>query len=102
MSFFKEIKDSVLWDFRLEDEFKGPRKNGYAFVIDVCDQQPRVAIYMIKERLSKTQTLLEKFQPPRDMLVRSVEEMGGNLNREALYNINSEVREWLEKNLFGD
>lgn len=100
MDFFQEIKDHVLWDFRLENEFKGERRHGYAFVVDVCDGTPRLAIYMIKERLSKTQTLLEKHQPPREMLVRAVEEEGGNLNRDCLYNINAEIRDWLEENLF--
>ncbi len=100
MNFFQEIKDNVLWDFRLENEFKGERRQGYAFVVDVCDGTPRLAIYMIKERLSKTQTLQEKHQPPREMLVRAVEEQGGNLNLDNIYNINAEIRGWLEENLF--
>lgn len=98
MSFFTEIKDHILWDFRLEDEFKiKERKTGYAFVIDVCDQTPRLAIYIIKERLSKTQTLIE--QPPREMMVRAVEEQGGNLKLDNLFDINNEIRRWIEQNL---
>lgn len=102
MNFFQEIKDNILWDFRLEDEFKGERRNGYSFVVDVCDSVPRLAIYMMKDRLSKTQTLKEAHQPPRDMLVRAVEQAGGNMKLDNVYNINSEIRLWLEENLFRD
>ena len=100
MDFFQGIKDHVLWDFCLEDEFKCTRRNGYAFVIDVCGQKPRLALYMIKDRLSKTQTLQDKQQPPEELLVRAVEEQGGNLQRDNLYDINETLRVWLRENLF--
>lgn len=99
MNFFQEIKESILWDFKLEDEFKGPRRHGYAFVVDVCDRVPRLAIYMMKERLSKTQTMQENQQPPRDMLVRAVEDAGGNMNLDCIYDINGEIRNWVKENL---
>jgi len=100
MNFFQEIKNDVLWDFCLEDEFKCERRNGYAFVVDVCDKKPRLALYMIKDRLSKTQTLQDKQQPPEEMLAQAVEEQGGNLNLDNLYNINAALRDWVQKNLF--
>jgi len=99
MNFSREIKGNILWDFRLEDEFKGERHNGYAFVVDVCDKKPRLALYMIKDRLSKTQTLQDKQQPPEEMMFRVVEEQGGNMNLDDLYNINEELRNWVENNL---
>ena len=99
MDFFQEIKDDVLWDFRLEDEFKCERRNGYAFVVDVCDKKPRLALHMIKDRLSKTQTLQDKQQPPEEMLAQAVEEQGGSLAQDNLYNINGILRDWLLKNL---
>jgi len=99
MNFYQEIKGNILWDFRLEDEFKGERHNGYAFVVDVCDKKPRLALYMIKDRLSKTQTLQDKQQPPEEMMFRVVEEQGGNMNLDDLYNINEELRNWVENNL---
>ncbi len=100
MDFFQEIKNDVLWDFCLEDEFKHERCNGYAFVVDVCDQKPRLALYMIKDRLSKAQTLQDKQQPPEEMLAQAVMEQGGNLNLDNLYNINEALRNWVQKNLF--
>ena len=100
MSFFQEIKESVHWDFRLEDEFKGQRRHGYAFVVDVSDRVPRLAIYMMKERLSKTQTMQQKHQPPQEMLLKAVEEQGGNMKTDCLYNINGEIKHWLEENFF--
>ncbi|HBX24662.1 MAG TPA: hypothetical protein DEF34_13675 [Desulfotomaculum sp.] len=99
MSFYQEIKDNILWDFRLEDEFKGERHSGYAFVVDVCDKKPRLALYMMKDRLSKTQTLQDKQQPPEEMMVRAVEEQGANMNLDSLYNINGDLRNWVENNL---
>ncbi|SFG25872.1 hypothetical protein SAMN05660649_01174 [Desulfotomaculum arcticum] len=97
MSFFDEIRESILWDFRLEDEFKN-RRIGYAFVIDVCNKNPVLAIYMIKEHLSKTQPLLD--QPPVELMIKAIEEQGGNINQDRLFNINSELRNWLEENIF--
>lgn len=97
MSFFDEIKDSILWDFRLDDEFKN-RRIGYAFVIDVCNQNPVLAIYMMKKNLSKTQPLLD--QPPRELMLKAVEEQGGNINHDRLFDINTELKHWLEGNIF--
>jgi len=97
MSFFDQIKDDILWDFRLEEEFKN-RRMGYAFVIDVCDQNPVLSIYLIKEHLSKTQPLLD--QPPKELLIKAIAEQGGSLNQDNLFNINSDIRSWLEENIF--
>ncbi len=97
VDFVKKIKDKIIWDFRLENEFKN-RQMGYAFVIDVCDQTPQLAIYVIKKHVSKTQPLLD--QPPREMLTRAVEEQGGSMNYETLYNINDEIRQWLKQKYF--
>ena len=97
MSFFDEIKDSILWDFRLDEEFKN-RRIGYAFVIDVCNQNPALAVYMMKKNLSKTQPLLD--QPPRELMIKAIKEQGGNINLDRLFDINTELKHWLEGNIF--
>jgi len=97
MNFFAEIKNSILWDFQLENEFKN-RRRGYAFVIDVCDEIPLLAIYVIKDNVSKTQVMQE--QPPRELMIKAVEEQGGNIKQDHLFNINGEIRRWREDNIF--
>ncbi|WP_347488403.1 DVU0772 family protein [Desulfoscipio sp. XC116] len=99
MDIFKEIKDEIFWDFRLENENKN-RQPGYAFVIDVIDQTPRVALYIVKKHLSKTQTLPSGQQPPGEMLLNALQEQNANLKYDNIYNINREIRQWLEQNIF--
>ncbi|AGL03051.1 DVU0772 family protein [Desulfoscipio gibsoniae] len=99
MDIFTEIKDQILWDFRLENENKN-RQPGYAFVIDVFEQTPRVALYIIKKHLSKTQTLPDDQQPPRDILLKALEEQNVDLKYANIYNINQQIRQWLEQNIF--
>lgn len=99
MDFFDEIKDQVLWDFRLENENKN-RQPGYAFVIDVFEETPRLALYVIKKHLSKTQTLPDEQQPPRSMLLKALEEQDVNLKYANIYDINQEIGQWLKENIF--
>jgi len=99
MDIFNEIKELILWDFRLEDENKN-RQPGYAFVIDVFKQNPQMALYVIKKHLSKTQTLPDEQQPPREMLLKALEEQNVNLKYDNIYNINQEIRQWLKQNIF--
>lgn len=93
----QRVRGKVYWDIDLEQEFKEPRRTGYAFVIDVCDGIPRLALYCMKLSYSTSTTLHE--QPPRRLLERAVTERGGNLGTENLYPVNREVRNWIEQNL---
>ncbi|SFQ94910.1 DVU0772 family protein [Desulfoscipio geothermicus] len=99
MNFFQEIREQILWDFRLENENKD-RRLGYAFVIDVFEQTPRLALYIVKKHLSKTQTMQEEHQPPREMLLKALEEQNVNLKYDNIYDINEEIRHWLEQHIF--
>lgn len=98
MNFFEEIKDHILWDFRLENENK-ERKMGYAFVIDIFEKTPQLALYIVKKHLSKTQTLQEDQQPPREMLLKALEEQNVDFKYDNIYNINDQIRQWVKENL---
>jgi len=91
-----EIKDKILWDFKLKDEFKN-RPRGFAFVIDVYDNNPRLALYKLGPMLSSTKKVDR--QPPREMLVRAVEEQGGSLEDSNLFDASEEVKNWVKENL---
>jgi hypothetical protein len=88
-----------MWDFRLEDEavLFQQRRTGYAFIIDVLDGTPRLALYHVTRFGSKTE-YFDK-QPPQEMLVKALAEQGANTNQDGLYNINQELRVWAEENL---
>lgn len=92
----KEIKDQILWDFDLKNEFKN-RPKGFAFVIDVYDKTPRLALYKVSAFISQTKPVDK--QPPREMMVRAVEEQGGSLEDCDLFNVNEEIKNWVKENL---
>jgi hypothetical protein len=96
---FEKVKRRVMWDFRLEDEEVAfqKRRTGYAFIIDVLDGTPRLAIYHVTRFGSKTEYF--DLQPPQEMLVKALAEQGASLSRDGLYNINHELRVWAEENL---
>lgn len=94
--FFKEIEDTIIWDFTLENEYKH-RQPGYAFIIDVFEKTPQLSLYIIKKNVSKTQTLPK--QPAQEMLFKAVKEQSGDLKYERLYDINDEIRNWLKQNI---
>ena len=91
------IKEGIMWEVDLKNEFIGRRKTGYSFVIDVLDGIPRLALYKMKINYSTSTTL--KKQPPKEMLITAVQEQGGSLDRENLYRINPSVRFWIEEEL---
>jgi len=90
-------RENIYWDFDLNGEFRGLRKTGFGFVIDVIDGIPRLALYQMKVNYSTSTTL--NSQPPREMLVRAVCEQGGHLEEENLYPINQELKRWVETSL---
>ena len=92
-------RENILWDFDLNSEFRGQRKTGFGFVIDVLEGTPKLARYQMRVNYSASTTL--DTQPPRDMLVRAVYEQGGQLEEENLYQINQELQTWVEQNLLG-
>lgn len=94
---FESIKDKIIWDLNLKKEFIN-RTPGYGFVIDVCDQVPRLALYRMKPRASDS-TIIDQ-QPPRELLEKALKEQGATNPVDNLYSINNEVREWIEKNVF--
>lgn len=92
------IKDEILWDYDIANDGKfGSTTKGFAFVIDVYDKKPRLALEKISAFVSST-VLLED-QPPQEMLVKAIKEQGGDLNKSALYNTNEEIKEWVKQNL---
>ncbi|MBE0465708.1 MAG: hypothetical protein IBX71_00570 [Candidatus Desulforudis sp.] len=88
-----------MWDFRLEDEavlFR-ERRAGYAFIIDVLGGTPQLALYHVTRFGSKTEYFGN--QPPREMLIGALAEQGAGADSDGLYNINPELRLWIEQNI---
>lgn len=96
---FEKVKRRLMWDFRLEDESNlfGERRTGYAFVIDIMDGVPRLAVYHVTRFGSKSD--FSAYQPPREMLDKALAEQGITTNQDGLYNINGELRNWIEENI---
>ncbi len=97
MGVLEPIKDLIIWDFNLKQEFKNDRSVGYGFVIDVCNGLPQLALYRMKRRLSDSNIL--KDQPPREILDKALEEQGINNPCDNIYHITPAVRKWIEENL---
>ncbi|GBF34946.1 hypothetical protein DCCM_4066 [Desulfocucumis palustris] len=97
MGALEAIKDRIIWDINLKQEFKDERTVGYSFVIDVCDGNPQLALYRMKKRLSDSTILKE--QPPKEILDKALEEQGITKPRDNIYNITTDVRKWIEDNL---
>lgn len=93
---FEKIKDKLMWDFDVTREHLESR-TGFTFAIDVTDGQPRLAVFIKRTYSSKSETIRQ--QPPADMLQRAVQELGIDLHRDGLYNINAELRNWITDNL---
>ncbi|WP_018086766.1 DVU0772 family protein [Desulfurispora thermophila] len=89
---FEKIKDKLLWDFDVTREHLDPR-TGFTFAIDVADRQPRLAVFIKRTYSSKSETTV--VQPPAEMLLRATQELGIDLNRDGLYNINAELKNWI-------
>ncbi|KJS14940.1 MAG: hypothetical protein VR69_15860 [Peptococcaceae bacterium BRH_c4b] len=96
MGVLDSIKDGVIWDFDLKDEFNN-RSVGFGFVIDVCDGVPRLALYRMKKRLSDSNILQQ--QPDRELLDKALQDQGLTKLRDNLYPITGDVRKWIEENL---
>ena len=99
---FEKVKQNLIQDFCLAKESKDfeTRQKGYAFVIDVFNKNPQLALYKVSKYSSSCDILSQ--QPPREMLVKAVEEQGGTLENSAVFDINGELRQWVEDNLLCD
>lgn len=96
---FERIKHRVMWDFRVEDEailFK-ERRTGVAFIVDVLDGIPRLALYRVTRYGSKSDFV--EHQPPQELLEKALTEQGANPKQDGLYNSNQELRLWIEQNI---
>lgn len=94
-----KVKRRLMWDFRIEDEgvnFKN-RRTGFAFVIDVIFGEPRLSLYHVTQFGSKCDGVDR--QPPKELLLKSLAEQGGSLGKDGIYNINHELRLWIEEHI---
>ncbi len=92
----KEIEEKIIWDFKIGDEFKSGIE-GYAFIIDVFEEVPRLSLYKIKRYSCESSPT--RIQPPEGMLISAVAGQGGDIKRGGLFQINGEIREWIRENI---
>lgn len=97
MEVWHEFRGKIFWDFKVGDEFKKAIE-GYAFIVDVIEGVPRLSLYKIKKYSCESSPT--KVQPPEEMLAAAVIRQGGDPEREGLYNIDTDLRIWIEENLF--
>lgn len=97
MNVWKEFEDKINWDFRIGDEFKN-NLEGYAFIVDVFEGVPRLALYKIKKYSCESSPT--KVQPPREMLAAALARQGGDLKKGGLFQIDGEIKDWIRENLF--
>lgn len=90
------FNNTIEWDFKFEDEFK-PNKSGYTFVIDVFEHHALLALYRFSQYGCKSEILPE--QPPQQLLTTALTEQGNKVMIDGLYYINSDIRQWIEKNI---
>jgi len=96
---YNKVKQNLILDFCLNKEFEN-RQKGYAFVVDVYNKTPKLALYKVSKYSSRCD-IIDR-QPPRELLDKALAEQGGNLERSAMYDINNELRRWIEENLLCD
>ncbi|MFZ5647174.1 MAG: DVU0772 family protein [Bacillota bacterium] len=93
------MEDRIIWDFKVGDEFKLNRE-GYAFVIDVYEGEPKLSFYKIKRYSSESNPT--KKQPQQEMLLSAVKNQGGDLKRGGLFSIDDNIKDWIRSELFKD
>lgn len=96
----EKVRERLTWDFDVKNEFKDRefrKQAGFTFVIDVWSGEPKVTLYRIALNGSESIDLYK--QPPEEMIVKAIEEQGGSPKKDGLYNINAEIRSWLEANI---
>lgn len=98
MSLWKEIESRIAWDFRVGDEFKRGLDGKYAFILDIYEGEPKVALYKIKKYSCESNTI--KKQPPSEMLINAAKKEGADRIRHGIFNIDGEIEAWIRKNYF--
>ncbi|HBV97821.1 MAG: hypothetical protein JL50_02730 [Peptococcaceae bacterium BICA1-7] len=98
MSLWKQIESRVAWDFRVGDEFKRGQDGKFAFVLDIYEGEPKVALYKIKKYSCESNTI--KQQPPSEMLLSAAKKEGADRVRHGIFNIDGEIEAWIRKNYF--
>lgn len=96
----EKVKERLTWDFDVNNEFKNKefrKKAGFTFVIDVWNGIQKVTLYRIA--LNGSESIDIDKQPPKEMIVKAIEEQGGSPKKDGLYNMNQEVRAWIEENV---
>lgn len=96
---YDNVKQNLIIDFCLGKEFEC-RQKGYAFVIDVYDKKSKLGLYKVSKYSSRCDIIGN--QPPPEMLEKAIAEQGGNLEKSTMYDINDELRQWIEENLLCD
>lgn len=93
------VKRRLMWDFRVEDESVhfGERRTGYAFIVDVAFGEPRLSIYHVTRFGSQCEDVGK--QPPNELLLKALAEQGASLGKDGMYNINHELRLWIEEHV---
>ncbi len=96
---FNKVKPRLMWDFRVEDEGVSfnQRRTGYAFVVDVAFGTPRLSLYHVTRFGSKCDDVDK--QPPHELLFKALAEQGATLSKDGIYNINQELRLWIEEHI---
>lgn len=92
----EKIMDKLIWDYNLKEEFKEKRV-GYAFVIDAWENPPKLSLYTVK--LNGTMGDILPVQPPKEMLIKALEEQGVKPGQGEYHAINAEIRSWIESNI---
>ncbi|ACV62665.1 hypothetical protein Dtox_1812 [Desulfofarcimen acetoxidans DSM 771] len=91
-----QIKNNLVWDFNVEKEFIN-RKKGYGFVIDLRNCTPFLVLYKMAQYVSVSHNCPQ--QPPQELMLEALRERGVSLEESGLYNINSQLRTWIEENI---
>ena len=96
----EKVKERLTWDFDVNNEFKDRsfrKQAGFTFVIDVWCGEPRVTLYRVA--VNGSESIEMDRQPPAEMIVKAIEEQGCSPGKDGLYNINREIRNWIEANI---
>ncbi len=96
----EKVRERLTWDFDVKNEFKDRefrKRAGFTFVIDVWCGEPKVTLYRIA--LNGSESIDLYTQPPEEMIIKAIEGQGGSAKKDGLYNINAEIRAWVEANI---
>ncbi|MFZ5644253.1 MAG: DVU0772 family protein [Bacillota bacterium] len=99
MSLWKELEDRIAWDFNIGDEFKKNMDGRYAFIIDIYEESVKLALYKMKKYSCESNPI--KQQPPKEMILKAVQDKCTDYVRGGMYDIDEDLKTWIRKNYFG-